>query len=141
MRNDPFSHELSKGEGMEQKANYDVNIVFTEGRGKERTKMKHKHKTVLIDKAINRLSPIMEGLKKDIQVIAFDLPKEIVKKMVEFNFWQDDGYKKLLEFTGISQRDTLSRVRHAVQKLIDTKHKCVWLYTHRDDFTLLCILP
>lgn len=52
MRNDPFSHDLSKCEGMEQKTNYDVNIVFTEGRGKERTKMKHKHKTVLIDKGM-----------------------------------------------------------------------------------------
>ncbi|KAI8080591.1 kinase-like domain-containing protein [Thamnidium elegans] len=140
-RNDPFSHDLSKCDGMEQKLNYDVNIIFTEGRGKERTKMKHKHKTVLIDKAIHRLSPIMEGLKKDIQVIAFDLPKEIVKKMVEYSFWIDEGYKKVLDHAGISQRDTLSRVRHAVQKLIDTKHKCVWLYSHRDDFALLCVLP
>lgn len=83
----------------------------------------------------------MEGLKKDIQVIAFDLPKEIVKKMVEYSFWTDEGYKKVLDHAGISQRDTLSRVRHAVQKLIDTKHKCVWLYSHRDDFALLCVLP
>lgn len=51
MRNDPFSHDPSKGEGLEQKKSaFDVNIVFNEGRGKERTKMKHKHKTVLIDK-------------------------------------------------------------------------------------------
>lgn len=141
-RNDPFSHDLSKGEGLEQKKTaFDVNIVFNEGRGKERTKMKHKHKTVLIDKAINRISPIMDDLKNDIQVITFDLPKDLVKHMVEYSFWQDDGYKKLLEHTGINQRDTLSRVRHAVQKLIDTKHKCVWLYAHRDDFALLCILP
>lgn len=91
--------------------------------------------------AINRLSPIMEGLKTDIQVIAFDLPKEIVKKMVEYSFWTDEGYKKMLDHVGINQRDTLSRVRHAVQKLIETKHKCVWLYSHRDDFALLCVLP
>jgi translation initiation factor 2-alpha kinase 4 len=83
----------------------------------------------------------MEDLKKDVQVVAFDLPKELVKNMVEYNFWQDDGYKKLLDHAGINQRDTLSRVRHAVQKLIDTKHKCVWLYSHRDDFALLCVLP
>lgn len=51
MRNDPFSHDLSKGDGLDQKKTaFDVNIVFNEGRGKERTKMKHKHKTVLIDK-------------------------------------------------------------------------------------------
>jgi hypothetical protein len=36
---------------MEQKKlNFEVNIVFSEGRGKERTKMKHKHKTVITDK-------------------------------------------------------------------------------------------
>lgn len=51
VRNDPFSHDLSKGDGLDQKKTaFDVNIVFNEGRGKERTKMKHKHKTVLIDK-------------------------------------------------------------------------------------------
>ncbi|KAL0139396.1 kinase-like domain-containing protein [Mucor lusitanicus] len=142
VRNDPFSHDLSKGDGLDQKKTaFDVNIVFNEGRGKERTKMKHKHKTVLIDKAINRLTPIMDDLKKDVQVIAFDLPKELVKNMVEYSFWQDDGYKKLLDHAGIGQRDTLSRVRHAVQKHIDAKHKCVWLYSHRDDFALLCVLP
>ncbi len=85
----------------------------------------------------------MNGSKKDIQVIAFDLPnKELVKHMVEFSFWQNDEYKKLLEHANMNQRDTPSRVKHAVQKLIDTKHnKCVWLYTHRDDFALLCVLP
>lgn len=91
--------------------------------------------------AINRLTPIMDDLKKDVHVIAFDLPKELVKNMVEFSFWQDDGYKKLLDLAGIGQRDTLSRVRHAIQKHIDAKHKCVWLYSHRDDFALLCVLP
>ncbi|KAI8639080.1 kinase-like domain-containing protein [Parasitella parasitica] len=142
VRNDPFSHDLSKGDGLDQKKTaFDVNIVFNEGRGKERTKMKHKHKTVLIDKAIHRLTPIMDDLKKDVQVIAFDLPKEIVKHMVELCFWQDDGYKKLLDHAGIGQRDTLNRVRHAIQKHIDAKHKCVWLYSHKDDFALLCVLP
>ena len=55
MRNDPFSHDLSKGDGLDQKKTaFDVNIVFNEGRGKERTKMKHKHKTVLTDKGKRR---------------------------------------------------------------------------------------
>ncbi|KAI8983703.1 kinase-like domain-containing protein [Pilobolus umbonatus] len=141
VRNDPFSQDMSKGDNQEQKTVFDVNIVFNEGRGKERTKMKHKHKAVLTDKAIHRLTPIMDELKRDIQVLAFDLPKEIVKSMVEYSFWQDEGYKRVLESTAISQRDTLSRVRHSIQKLIDAKHKCVWLYSHRDDFALLCCLP
>jgi translation initiation factor 2-alpha kinase 4 len=103
--------------------------------------MKHKHKTVLVDKAINRLTPYMDDLKKDVQVIAFDLPKDIVKLMIEYNLWQDDGYKKIVDHATLNQRDTLSRVRHAVQKLIDSKHKSVWLYSHRDDFGQLCCLP
>lgn len=56
MRNDPFSHDLSKGEGLDQKRNvFDVNIVFNVGRGSERSKMKHKHKTVLIDKGNRKM--------------------------------------------------------------------------------------
>lgn len=39
---------------MEQKKlSFEVNIVFSEGRGKERTRMKHKHKTVITDKGKN----------------------------------------------------------------------------------------
>lgn len=53
MRNDPFSLELSKPESMDQrKLAFEVNIVFSEGRGKERTKIKHKHKTVITDKGL-----------------------------------------------------------------------------------------
>ncbi|KAL0075948.1 kinase-like domain-containing protein [Phycomyces blakesleeanus] len=141
-RND-FSHELAKGDTVDHKKNdFDIQIIYNEGRGKGQTKMKQKHKTVLIDKAIHCLSPIMENLTKgDVQVIAFDLSKELVKRMTEYPFWQDEGFKKLLECAGISQRDILNRVRQAVQKLIDAKHKCVWLYSHKDDFALLCFLP
>ncbi|KAI8975061.1 hypothetical protein BDF20DRAFT_988622 [Mycotypha africana] len=141
-RNDPFLHDLSKSDGIDQKKTaFNVNIVYNEGRGKERTKMKHKHKSVLVDKAINHLTPIMDDMKRDVQVLAFDLPKELIRFMVEFKFWQDDGFKKLLDHAGTNQRDTLTRVKHAVQKLIDAKYKSVWLYSHRDDYALLCTLP
>lgn len=91
--------------------------------------------------AIHRISPIIEDLKKDVQVVAFDLPKDVVRYMVGYNFWQDDDYKKLLEHINVNQQDTLSKVRQAVQKLINAKHRCVWLYSHKDDFALLCCLP
>jgi translation initiation factor 2-alpha kinase 4 len=90
--------------------------------------------------AIHRLSPIVESLTKgDVQVIACDLPKELVRRMNEYNFWLDDGFKKTLDHADVGhQRDTLIRVRQAVTKLIDAKHRCVWLYTHKDDFAVLC---
>ncbi|KAG0168524.1 hypothetical protein DFQ29_010105, partial [Apophysomyces sp. BC1021] len=121
-----YSHDIAKNEGVELKKNaYDVQIIFNEWRGKDRTKMKHKHKTMLIDKAIYRLSPYMDDLMKgDVQVIAFDLPKDLVKNMVEFSFWQNEGFKKLLDSAALNQRDTLTRIRHAAQKLIDAKHRC-----------------
>ncbi|KAF7724671.1 hypothetical protein EC973_000843 [Apophysomyces ossiformis] len=138
-----YPHDNVKSEGIELKKNaYDVQIIYTESRGKDRTKMKHKHKTMLIDKAIYRLSPYMEDLMNgEVQVIAFDLPKDLVKKMVEFNFWQNEGFKKLLDIAGLHQRDTLTRIRDAVLKLIHAKHRCVWLYSHKDDFALLCCFP
>lgn len=74
----------------------------------------------------------------NVQVIAFDLPKDMVKKMGEYSFWQNEGFKKLLESAGPNQRDTLNRIRDAVQKLIDAKHRCAWLYSHKDDFACLC---
>lgn len=73
-------------------------------------------------------------------MVAFDLPKDTIRHMIGYAFWQDDDYKKLLDRVGVSQHDTLHKVRHAVQKLIDAKHKCVWLYSHKDDFALLCCL-
>lgn len=91
--------------------------------------------------AIHRLSPIIESLTKgDVQVIACDLPQSLVRRMDETQCWLDDGgFKKLLEHADVGhQRDTLIRVRQAVIKIIDAKHRCVWLYTHKDDFAVLC---
>lgn len=83
--------------------------------------MKHKHKTMLIDKAIYHIIPIMEGLMKgEVQVIAFDLPRDLLKRMSEANTWVDEqGFKKLQEVAGIGQKDTLTRARCAIQKLIE----------------------
>ncbi|KAI8390963.1 kinase-like domain-containing protein [Radiomyces spectabilis] len=141
-RHDYLMHEVSKGEGSElKKSNFDVQVVYSEARGKERMKMKHKHKSMLTDKAIHHLTPIMDSLKRDeVQVIAFDLPKELIKKMNEYNFWQDDGLKKLMDLATINQRDTLLKAKQAVEKLIEAKHRCVWLYSHKDDFAMLCNL-
>lgn len=61
--------------------------------------------------------------------------------MITYAFWQDDDYKKLQDHVGNNQRDTLYKVRQVVHKLIEAKHKCVWLYSHKDDFALLCCLP
>ncbi|KAG1140239.1 hypothetical protein G6F37_009236 [Rhizopus arrhizus] len=119
VRSDPFSLDLSKSENMEQKKlNFEVNIVFSEGRGKERTKMKHKHKTVITDKAINRLTPIVDDQKKDVQVVAFDLPKDTIRHMIGYAFWQDDDYKKLLDRVGVSQHDTLHKLVHTLTFII-----------------------
>ncbi|KAI9264773.1 kinase-like domain-containing protein [Sporodiniella umbellata] len=140
-RNDHFSLEMNKPENMEQKKTaFEVNLVFSEGRGKERTKTKHKHKTVITDKAINRLSPIIDEQKKSVQVIASDLPKDTIQNVIGFTLWQDDEYKKLLDEVGVSHHDTLHKVRQSILKLIEAKHKCVWLYSHKDDFALLYCL-
>lgn len=75
----------------------------------------------------------------DVQVIACDLPKNIVRRMEEHSFWTDEGYKKVLEYADVGQqRDTLLRVRMAVEKIIESKHLCAWIYTHKDDFAVLC---
>ncbi|KAI9307588.1 hypothetical protein BJ944DRAFT_254924 [Cunninghamella echinulata] len=52
---DPLHHldyhgETNKGDGLEKKNELDVQVVYAEERGKARTKMKQKRKTVLIDK-------------------------------------------------------------------------------------------
>lgn len=71
--------------------------------------MKHKHKTMLIDKAIYHIIPIMEGLMKgEVQVIAFDLPRDLLKRMSEANTWVDEqGFKKLQEVAGSDSSHTL----------------------------------
>ncbi|ORX48853.1 Serine/threonine-protein kinase [Hesseltinella vesiculosa] len=135
------SFDMSKNENMEKiSKSFDVQVVYAEERGKARTKMKQKRKALLVDKAIHRLSPIVESLTNgDVQVIACDLPKDLVQKMNEYEFWNDDDFKKVLEIANVGhQRDTLTRVRDAMKKLIHTKYHCVWLYSHRDDFAVLC---
>lgn len=92
--------------------------------------------------AIYHIIPIMEGLMKgEVQVIAFDLPRDLLKRMSEANTWVDEqGFKKLQEVAGIGQKDTLTRARCAIQKLIEAKHKSVWLYSYKEDYAVLCNL-
>lgn len=84
----------------------------------------------------------MEELTKgETQVIAFDLSREIMKRMTEGDCFRDEQqFKRLQENAGIGQKDTLVRVRQAIQKLIEAKHRCVWLYSYKDDYAVLCLL-
>lgn len=76
------------------------------------------------------------------QVIAFDLPKDLVKRMSESSVWQDEqNFKKLQESAGIAQKDTLGRVKIAVQKLIESKHRCVWFYSYKEEYATFCYFP
>ncbi|KAI9261602.1 kinase-like domain-containing protein [Phascolomyces articulosus] len=127
-----------------KKDDFDVHIIHNEGRGgKDRTKMKHKHKTMLIDKAIYHIVPIMESLMKgDVQVVAFDLSKDLTKRMGECNAWLDEhNFRKLQDSAPIGQKDTLNRARNVLQKMVEHKHKSVWLYSYKDEFAVLCSLP
>lgn len=45
--------------------------------------------------AIDHISPIIEDISKgEVQVLAVDLPRELLKKIIEVNIWEDEGYKK-----------------------------------------------
>lgn len=85
----------------------------------------------------------MEDLVKgQVEVIATDLPKDLIKRMSEYTTWQDEaGFKRLQENAGIAQKDTLSRLRHSIQKLVEARRRCVWLYSYKEDYGLLCSLP
>ncbi|KAI8137092.1 kinase-like domain-containing protein [Fennellomyces sp. T-0311] len=127
-----------------KKEDFDVHIIHNEGRGgKDRTKLKHKHKTMLIDKAIYHIAPIMESLMKgDVQVVASDLPKDLTKRMSECSTWLDEhSFRKLQDSAAFGQKDTLNRTRAVLMKLVERKHKSVWLFSYKDEYAVLCNLP
>ena len=85
----------------------------------------------------------MESLMKgDVQVIGFDLSRDLTKRMSECHTWLDEhSFRKLQDSAPIGQKDTLNRARTVLQKMVERKHKSVWLYSYKDEFAILCNLP
>ena len=93
--------------------------------------------------AIYHIAPIMESLMKgDVQVVTSDLPKELTKRMSECSAWLDEhSFRKLQESAAFGHQDTLNRTRSVLLKLVERKHKSVWLFSYKDEYAVLCNLP
>ncbi|RUS33243.1 hypothetical protein BC938DRAFT_472418 [Jimgerdemannia flammicorona] len=159
-----------KGEGAQDPTRGPVLTVHIVEAGPPRNKgqkMRHKHKKVLMDKAVDHISPIIDNINKgEVPVLSVDLSRELLKRIVEVNIWEDEGFKKLMEHTASHQKDLLGKLRENLANLragnsgshtsgssvastsatpssfssvtaSDQRRRCVWLYSHRDDFSVL----
>lgn len=120
---------------------FDIQIIRNDSRGKSHSKLKHKQKNMLMDKAIDKITPVLEDLKRgQVPVIVMDLPKRIIEKMSKRRAWEDEGFKKVQEDISLSQRETLERARKEVMRYMESKRQWLWLYSYSDDYASLCML-
>ncbi|KAF9430611.1 hypothetical protein BGZ76_000773 [Entomortierella beljakovae] len=126
---------ISSGESP-QFTDFNVNVVSS-----SRNRLKHKQKTMLIDKAVNNLMGVTKSLVNGtIPVLAVDLSKDNVRKLAQCNVAEDDSFRKnVLDQLSPSQREYCLMIRESMLKTRqeDGGQKHVWLYSHRDDFSIL----
>ncbi|KAF8983829.1 hypothetical protein BGZ46_009397 [Entomortierella lignicola] len=126
----------SSGESAQLHPDFNVNVVSS-----SRNRLKHKQKTMLIDKAVNNLMGVTKNLiSGTVPVLAVDLSKDSVRKLAQCNVSEDDSFRKnVLDQLSPSQRDYCLTIREAMLKVRqeDGGQKHVWLYSHRDDFSIL----
>lgn len=133
---------MSKGDMNDtSRTGFDIQIIRNDSRGKSHSKLKHKQKNMLMDKAIDKITPVLEDLKRgQVPVIVMDLPKRIIEKMSKRRAWEDEGFKKVQEDITLSQRETLERARKEVLRFMESKRQWLWLYSYSDDYASLCML-
>jgi translation initiation factor 2-alpha kinase 4 len=133
---------MSKGDINDvSRTGFDIQIIRNDSRGKSHSKLKHKQKNMLMDKAIDKITPVLEDLKRgQVPVIVMDLPKRLIEKMSKRRAWEDEGFKKVQEDITLSQRETLERARKEVLRFMESKRQWLWLYSYSDDYASLCML-
>ncbi|KAF8940243.1 hypothetical protein EDD21DRAFT_369155 [Dissophora ornata] len=129
-------HHNSQGESPQVHAHFNVNVVSS-----SRNRLKHKQKTMLIDKAVNNLVGVTKNLVSGtVPVLAVDLSKDNVRKLAHCNVTEDDSFRKnVLDQLSPTQREYCLTIRESMLKVRqeDGGQKHVWLYSHRDDFSIL----
>ncbi|KAF9969485.1 hypothetical protein BGZ73_008146 [Actinomortierella ambigua] len=116
---------------------FNVNVVSS-----SKQRLKHKKQTMLIDKAINNLSGVMKNLVgPHVPVLAVDLSKDALRRVANCNVAEDDSFRKnVLDHVSPSQREYCGQIREAMLKVREEDgghNRHVWLYSHRDDFSIL----
>jgi translation initiation factor 2-alpha kinase 4 len=103
-------------------------------------KMKLKQKKLLMDKAHDNISSIIEQINSgSVPVLAVDLNKELLRKMSDCNVLEDESFKcKILDIAPLHQKQHVLEVQDMLKKQRNQEgYKHVWLHSHRDDFGIL----
>ncbi|KAF9926747.1 hypothetical protein FBU30_003741 [Linnemannia zychae] len=129
-------HHTSSTEFPQVQTDFNVNVISS-----SRNRLKHKQKTMLIDKAINNLAGVTKSLVgSTVPVLAVDLSKDSIRKLAQCNVAEDESFRKnVLDQLSPSQREYCLSIREAMLKVRqeDGGQKHLWLYSHRDDFSIL----
>ncbi|KAI9238231.1 MAG: anticodon binding domain of tRNAs-domain-containing protein, partial [Podila humilis] len=130
-------HHSGSGESAQVHTDFNVNVISS-----GRNRLKHKQKTMLIDKAINNLVGVTKNLiSATVPVLAVDLSKDNLRRLAHCNVAEDESFRKnVLDQLSPSLRDYCNSIKEAMLKIRHEEgggHKHVWLYSHRDDFSIL----
>ncbi|KAK9721901.1 eukaryotic translation initiation factor 2-alpha kinase [Basidiobolus ranarum] len=104
-----------------------------------RSKMKHKQKQLIIDKALNNVNQFATGIANgSTPILALDVTEEILRKILDCDIMDDESFRKVLDITPPHHRDYIYNVRQSMERLYENDgHKCAWLYSYRDDWNVL----
>lgn len=92
--------------------------------------------------AINNLVGVTKNLiSATVPVLAVDLSKDNLRRLAHCNVAEDESFRKnVLDQLSPSLRDYCNTIKESMLKIRHEEgggHKHVWLYSHRDDFSIL----
>ncbi|KAL1916270.1 uncharacterized protein VTP21DRAFT_5887 [Calcarisporiella thermophila] len=107
-------------------------------------KSTRKLKKILNDKASNHISHLTRSIKKcDIPVLVLEFSSDLLRKLVDCDVTCDESFKKFVEMIprqlhqARSIREYVRAIQDQMRTFRDAGHRHVWLYSHRDDFSVL----
>ncbi|OZJ03056.1 hypothetical protein BZG36_03777 [Bifiguratus adelaidae] len=118
-----------------------VQVFFTEQTSRKQQgpqKGKHQRKKLYEEKAIANISSLVGDTHlAKCEVLAVDLPKDFLRKMMAFNIWDNAGYRGVQSMGTEQQADQIADIHETIVKFRKDGHSCVWIYSYRDDYSVL----
>ncbi|KAI9596054.1 kinase-like domain-containing protein [Syncephalis fuscata] len=108
-------------------------------RGGKPPRQQHRQKQLYIDKAMQNVAQVMKDIAHgDVPILALDLNEILLKRIGQCNLLDTDQFKDIVKLASPAQRDYVHHIRKTMLEIHQQqKRKMVWLYSFRDDYSLL----
>ncbi|KAJ1963412.1 eukaryotic translation initiation factor 2-alpha kinase [Dipsacomyces acuminosporus] len=109
-------------------------IVNPHQSAKNLSRVKHKQRLMLTDRATSNVNKILAEVSRNAPVLVFDLGEELLRRLLgEPSILTDAGYKRMMELCSAHQRSYIVELRSYMERYKREGCLYVWLYSVKSD--------